>query len=289
MTQIEASEDSGSKFSVLLMSAAQLPGVHINRASYLKRALSRYCSEEDVRRAIAETPAAAGIPLEVLSKAAEDSIRYETTKVAGASALAGMPGLLALPATLPADLAQYFGHMLRIAQKLAYLYSWPDLFSTDGDEPDDATLNVLTLFVGVMFGVQSANVGVAKVSAKVAEQLVAQLPKKALTQGVVYPIVRSVAKRLGVEMTKQVFARGVAKVIPFVGGALSGGLTVATYLPMAKKLKKHLASLELTSPSHDIVYSVSAASVGTPTAVSQPSPRNPRPWRRSLRRPSDAE
>lgn len=60
------------------------------------------------------------------------------------------PGFIALPATVPADMAQYFGHMLRIAQKLAYLYSRPDLFSGDSDGVDDATKGVLTLFFGVM-------------------------------------------------------------------------------------------------------------------------------------------
>ena len=54
------------------------------------------------------------------------------------SAIAGIPGGFALLATVPADTAQYLGHMLRVAQKLAYLYSWPDLFEED-DEPDDAT------------------------------------------------------------------------------------------------------------------------------------------------------
>ena len=54
------------------------------------------------------------------------------------SAIAGIPGGFALLATVPADTAQYLGHMLRVAQKLAYLYRWPDLFEED-DEPDDAT------------------------------------------------------------------------------------------------------------------------------------------------------
>ena len=37
-----------------------------------------------------------------------------------------------------------------------------------------------------------------------------------------------------------------AKLVPLVGGVLSGGLTLSTFLPMAKRLKKHLATLETT-------------------------------------------
>ncbi|MEU2301236.1 hypothetical protein ABZ584_27925 [Streptomyces antibioticus] len=249
MEQGKGIENPESRFSAVLVSAAKLPGVRISREAYLRSALARRCSEEEIRKAIEETPAAAGISVEVLDKVAGDSIRYETAKVSALSAAAGIPGVLALPATVPADMAQYFGHMLRIAQKLAYLYSWPDLFSDEGGEADDATMGVLTLFFGVMFGTQSANAAVGKVAAMMSEQAAKKLPQKALTKGLIYPIVKKVAAYLGVKMTKDSFAKSVSKAIPLVGAAVSGGLTFATYLPMAKRLKKHLAGLPLAEPS----------------------------------------
>ncbi|MFC8593440.1 EcsC family protein [Streptomyces atroolivaceus] len=244
----QVSENPESRFSALLAGAARLPGVRVDRAAYLRTALARHCSEDDVRRAVEETPAAAGIPLEVLDRVANESIRYETAKVSALSAAAGIPGFIAMPATVPADLAQYVGHMLRVAQKLAYLYSWPDLFSTDNDDLDDATKGVLTLFFGVMFGTQSANAAVGKVAEAMSKQVAKKLPQKALTQGVVYPIVKKVAGYLGVEMTKQTFAKSVSKAIPLVGAAVSGGLTFATFRPMSRRLKTHLSGLELAKP-----------------------------------------
>ncbi len=253
MAMSKGIENPELRFSVALVRAANLPGVRINREAYLRQALGRHCSEEQIRQAIEETPAAAGIPSEVLDKAANDSISYETTKASALSAAAGIPGLLFLPATVPADVAQYFGHMLRIAQKLAYLYSWPDLFSSENDDMDDATKGVLTLFIGVMFGTQSANAAVGKVAGLMSKQVAKKLPQKALTQGVIYPIVKKVAGYLGVQMTKQTFAKTVSKAIPVVGAVVSGGLTLATYLPMAKRLKKHLSGLDLTKPTHLVV------------------------------------
>ncbi|MFF7471825.1 hypothetical protein [Streptomyces sp. NPDC008092] len=253
MKQGKEVENPESRFSAVLLAAAKLPGVRIHREAYLRSALARHCSEDDIRRAIDETPAAAGISVEILDKVANDSIRYETAKVSALSAAAGIPGVLALPATVPADMAQYFGHMVRIAQKLAYLYSWPDLFSEDGDDLDDATMGVLTLFFGVMFGTQSANAAVGKVAGMMSKEVAKKLPQKALTQGVIYPIVKKVAAYLGVQMTKQSFAKTVSKAIPLVGAAVSGGLTFATYLPMAKRLKKHLSSLPLAEPSHQVM------------------------------------
>lgn len=66
----------------------------------------------------------------------------------------------------------------------------------------------------------------------------------------IYPIVKKVASYLGVSMTKKLFASGVAKAIPVAGAVFSGSLTLGTFLPMSKRLQKHLASLELTKPGH---------------------------------------
>lgn len=248
MTQPMEVESSNSTFSQILNAAARLPGVRIERAAYLRKALRKHCTPEQIERAIAESPAAAGIPREVILEAANTSISFETSKVTGVSALAGLPGGLAMIGTVPADVAQYVGHMLRIAQKFAYIYSWPDLFD-EHEEVDEATESILTLFVGVMLGVQIAQGGVTKAAAMMAAQVVKKLPQQALTKGVIFPVVKKVAGILGVQMTKKMFASGIAKAIPLVGAVLSGGLTLSTFLPMAKKLQKHLAGLELAAPA----------------------------------------
>lgn len=252
MTETQEVEQAGSKFSQALEAAAKLPGVRINRSAYLRAALKRYCTEEQIERAIAESPAAAGIAPELITTVANTSIRYETSKATVISTAAGIPGGFALLGTVPADLAQYIGHMLRIAQKLAYIYSWPDLFAENDGEVDEATQGILTLFIGVMAGVQLAQSGVSRVSAMIAAQVLKKLPEKALTKGLIYPIVKRVAGYLGIQMTKKIFASGIAKAIPIAGAVLSGGLTVGTFLPMTKRLQKHLASLELTRPGHRV-------------------------------------
>lgn len=245
-------ERHGSAFSQTLNAAARLPSVRIDRSQYLRSALQRHCTEDQIARAIRDSPAAAGIPLNVITEVANTSIAYETSKVTALSTAAGIPGGFVLIGTVPADMAQVLGHMLRIAQKLAYIYGWPNLFSDGEDEIDEATENVLTLFVGVMFGVQVAQGGLAKVSTMIAGQVVKKLPQRALTKGVVYPIVKQVAGYLGVSMTKKLFASTLAKAIPLVGAGLSGGLTLVTFLPMSRRLRDHLAELELTKPGHGV-------------------------------------
>lgn len=248
MTSHDVAQKPAFDFGSVLAAAARLPGVRIDRDGYLRKALARYCTPEQVATAVRTSPAAAGITREILSKAANDSIRFESTKVTALSAAAGIPGGFALIAAVPADILQTIAHTLRIAQKLAYLYSWPALFSGEGDALDDATAGILTLFVGVMFGVQAANEGVAQIATLASKQLLRTLPRHALTQGVIYPIVKSVSRRLGVQMSKQIFAKGVSKIVPVIGAAVSGGVTLATFVPMCHRLKSHLSSSELAVP-----------------------------------------
>lgn len=65
-------------------------------------------------------------------------------------------------------------------------------------------------------------------------------------KGTIYPIVERVAQILGVKMTKEVFAKGIGKVVPFLGGFVSGALTFATFKPMSWRLKEHLEKLPTT-------------------------------------------
>lgn len=236
-------------FELALKTASSLPMVHIDRADFLYKELIKYYPKEQVELAIAKNPAYSGIPVSVISKIAKHCIDYETNKVSSISFATGLPGGFAIAGTIPADTAQYFGHVLRILQKLVYLYGWEDLLGDDG-KFDDETTNMITLFVGVMFGVNGAATTITKLSASAAQQASKSIANKALTKGTIYPIVKKIAQLLGVKMTKDIFAKGVSKIIPVIGGVASGGLTYATYKPMAYRLKKHLETLKWCDASY---------------------------------------
>ncbi len=235
------SEKLQISFESVLNAAAKAPLVRIDRAEFLRKQLSGRVSPEMVDTAVERGPIAAGVPQNIIDKLAKGSIDFETTKVTAISAAAGLPGGAAIAATIPADLAQFYAHVLRIAQKLAYLYGWDELFSENG--MDDGTEQTLTLFIGVMSGVQMANAALNKVAANAAPKIGAKIAAKPLTKGAIYPIVKKVAGYLGVKMTKDVFGKGVSKIIPGIGAATSGLLTLATFKPMAKKLRKYLSEV----------------------------------------------
>ena len=152
-----------------------------------------------------------------------------------------------MAATIPTDLAQYFWHAIVLSQKLAYLYGWPDLLE-DGDLDEETKLRI-TLFIGAMMGAEQANRVLSGVATRFATQVVQRLPRQALTKTAYYPIVKVIGPWIGVQVTKQSFARGVSKVIPMIGAASSAALTATLLWRMASRLKNHLRTLKFADCS----------------------------------------
>lgn len=227
----------------ILKRAATLKGITIQRDVFLRTELSKKCPPEVVDAAINSSPLEAGISTDIIDGLADAAITLETNKVTALSAIAGIPGGLFLVGTIPADLVQYFGHTLRIEQKLAYLYGWQS-FLNEEDEVDDETMCQLILFLGIMMGVGSINLSVIKFASETAKVGIAKtIQKQALTKTVWYTPLKKILSVVGVKVTKSSFAEVVSRGVPLVGGAVSGGLTYITFRPSAVKLKEYLRIL----------------------------------------------
>lgn len=171
--------------------------------------------------------------------------------MSGISMALGVPGGAAMVATIPADIAQYYGYMIRAAQKMLYLYGFPELeVKGDGINLDSETLNSLTVCLGIMYGVASANNAIKAMAKALATGVEKQLLRRALTKGTIYPIVKSVAKWFSYKMTKEAFAGFFKKSIPVVGGVIGGGITFATFKPCCDRLKDALKDTILSNPNH---------------------------------------
>ncbi|MEK0209517.1 hypothetical protein [Bifidobacterium mongoliense] len=221
-------------FNGILVSALKIPGVKIDRKSFLRNEFQTRPSEF-VNDVLSRGPVESGISRDELSALAKRIVDTATLQSSGMSFLTGLPGGLTMAATIPADIAQFYAMDLRMAQQIAYLYGEPDLFR-NGLPDDEQVRNQLTIFCGVMFGVSGAVSLARAASAKIGKQIMSTLPKKALTKALYYRLIKSIAKVLGIKMTKQVFARGVSKFVPLLGGAVSGGMTYAMMRPMGNRL-----------------------------------------------------
>lgn len=218
----------------VITNALKLPGVKVNRDAFLREQF-KTADADTIDRIIQHGPIQAGFDQTTLLKMAQHLVNIRTLASTGASFAAGLPGGLAMAVTIPADIAQFYGVALRMAQELAYLYGEGDLWQ-NGEIDDERVTNQLMLYCGVMLGVTGATQLVRLMSSALAKQALKKLPQKALTKGLVYPVVKSVAKFFGVRMTKNIFAKGISKAVPIIGGVVSGGMTLASMKPMGMRL-----------------------------------------------------
>lgn len=247
MAQIDSNNNEHDKSEVwnrVLKSALAIPGARINRATFLKKALTPHFEDDIVQRSIDTRPALAGIPSRKVSTIALSTIRWHRSGVTASSFVAGLPGGWWMAGAIPADMSQFFWHVIVVLQKLAYLYGWPSLMDDDG-ELDDETLHVLTIFIGVMFGAAASSKLLGELAERVAKQVIFRLPKTALTNWGFYMLAKQIARWIGIKITKDSFARILSKIIPIVSGFISGSITWVSFSIMAKRLKKHLSTLRL--------------------------------------------
>ena len=231
-------ENTEKKNDVMLTdiigTAIQIPSVRVYRDGFLSEQF-KGASPEALAEIIEKGPVEAGCSQKELRKMSEELLTKRKWMSTGTSFLVGLPGGLAMLATVPADVVQFYGSALRLAQEISYLYGKEDLWVDDRLDIGKVT-NDLVLYCGVMLGALGAAETVRMLSSALAKQALKKIPQQALTKTFYYPIVKSIAKALGVKMTKGIFAKGVAKAVPIVGGAVSAGITFATFHPMGMRL-----------------------------------------------------
>lgn len=225
----------------------KIPGMKVSRSEFLSEVFSAYGKADLL---INNRPIDI-FDIEVVQKVANDVTTKHLRLTSATSAVAGLPGGLAMFGTVPADLAQFYGHVLVLAQKLGYIYGWPDLLD-ENNNVTEGTRNILTLFVGIMLGAQTANKAISEISKNLAIQVSKRLPQQALTKTAYYPIIKELGKWIGIKITKDVFAKGVGKIIPVISGAISGGITYVSFNTMSKKLHKHLYEEMIIEPKSNV-------------------------------------
>ena len=251
LAKLDQNGDGQIGIEDLIVLAIKLPGVHINRAAFLQKELFKNHPQDVIDYAISHTPAQAGIPSEEIDRIADEVIKFERRCVSGISVALGAPGGWAMAATIPADITQYYGYTLRAAQKLLYLYGFPEIDSDEeGLQLDSETLNSLIICLGVMNGVAGANNAIKGMAKALAVGVEKKLLNMALTKGAVFPIVKSVMKWFGINLTKAIFAGAFRKAIPVVGGVVGGGITFVSFKPCCYRLKQALQDTMLSNPDH---------------------------------------
>ena len=235
----------------VIIKGLKTPGIKINRAEFLAKTLKKRFPQETIDAAIAESPMRANIAQSEIDKMANEAINFERTCVSGISAALSAPGGVAMVATVPADLMQYYAYLLRMAQKLLYLYGFPQIDTEEtGEKFDDGTMNTLILCFGVMYGVAGANKALLTVAKALGAGLSKKFMQTAVTKGTIYPVLKAILKCFNVKLTKQLASKAINHSLPVIGGVIGGGITFFSFKSCGEKLKKTLCDTYLSNPDY---------------------------------------
>ncbi|WP_114202006.1 hypothetical protein [Janibacter anophelis] len=212
---------------------AKLPIVRVDREAFLRK---QFRGSPHLEVILAQGPQAV-YSAESLRKVAGTVIKNSAAKTSAASFAAGIPGNpVIMVAAGGADVAQYFGFAINLAQQIAYLFGEDDLFDGGGAELSEAAQMRVIAYLGVMFGAAGAASLVASTSKVAGANLGKKVAAQALTKTAWYPLVKKVGAVVGMKITKKTVEKTITKAVPVVGGAVSGGLTYVTFRPMGHRL-----------------------------------------------------
>lgn len=246
-------ENGNGKIDIedIIVKGLKTPGIKINRAEFLRKTLQKRFPQETIELAIAESPMRANVAQTEIDKMANDAINFERVCASGISAALSAPGGFAGIAAIPVDLTQYYAYLLRMAQKLLYLYGFPQIDTEEkGEKFDDGTMNTLILCFGVMYGVAGANKALLALARGLSNGLSKKFMKAAVTKGTVYPVLKKVAGVFGARLNKQITSKAIQNSVPVAGAVIGGGITFFSFKSCGEKLKKTLRDTYLSNPDY---------------------------------------
>ncbi|QGM81055.1 bacteriochlorophyll 4-vinyl reductase [Otariodibacter oris] len=215
-------------------SVLAMPGVKVNRREFLSKTLK--VDNDKIALLLDKGPIGSGLfTREEIAKIAKNLGNKRNWQTSSLSFASGIPGGVAMAATIPTDILQFFSFTLKIAQEIAYLYDSKD-FWIDKNTIDEKVKSELMLYLGTMFGVGGAASSLRYISQVMTERLVTELPKQALTKTIWYPILKNIGQYVGIKVTKDSAVKGISKVVPILGGIVSGGITYFTINKMNNRL-----------------------------------------------------
>ena len=217
----------------LIEQALKIPKVKVNREAFLRDCFANQGIL--IHQILAEGPVASDFSDIELEDIASKLILRRTSESSAMSFAAGIPGGLAIAATIPADTLQFFAMSLRMTQELAYLFGARDFFACEGEEGVFVRY-LLICSLGAMYGIDGAAAATRLLSAHLSLRATGGIPQRATTREFWDIVVKRISRELTLRLTTDTASKGIAKLIPVIGGFFSGGMTFFAMRPMGEKL-----------------------------------------------------
>ena len=207
---------------------------HVDRNEFLRKTFPKTyvaCRGKDHL----PSPAQLVVKASVLKQKAESVIRKHKFVCASISGGLGIPGGAGMAASIPADLAQFYGHLLVVAQKIGYIYGMQDLSQADDQTEYECLIALLYIMMG-----QTLNRSLSNVLKNCTKPFVRTVFQNRGGKEVFQRVMEFAVTKIGGEMlTKKGISRVASKLIPGISAGVSFGLTWMFFDQGCNRLLKH--------------------------------------------------
>ncbi|URZ86522.1 hypothetical protein [Floricoccus penangensis] len=221
---------------------SKFPIIRVEREEFLRKQFSQSPYIDEI---IKNGPQSV-YSIEFLEKKANEIVKKSTNKTSITSFISGLPGSpITMVASGGADIVQYFGFAINMAQQIAYLFGEEEIFGKDLDEvPEDSKIKIIA-YLGLMFGASGSATLISNISKISGQNIAKKVASQALTKTTWYPLVKKTGAIIGQKITKKTVEKTVSKFVPIIGGVFSGGITYITFKPLGQRLINELIKISL--------------------------------------------
>ncbi len=249
---LDANQDGNADIEDIIIAVLRTPGSHIDREEFFRKVFEEKYGEETIELAIKKNPLKASISMIEIDEIADEVIKTERNFVAGISATLGTQAGIGIIAAVPADIIQYHVYLLRIAQKMLYLYGFPEINVTEKNNTfDEATINLFTICLGIMNEVEGTIEAIKVIAKAQYNGAKKRAMKKLLTEGVIDKEAEDTAEWFEERMVKSFIASAAKAMVPIVSTVICGGSTFASFEICADNLREVLKDTMLSNPAHE--------------------------------------
>lgn len=217
----------------MVETVTKLPIIRVDREDFLRK---QFAKSPYIEQILTKGPQSV-YTVESLRKKASEVIKSSTNKTSITSFVSGLQSNpVIMVAAGGADVIQYFGFALNMAQQIAYLFGEDELFDGSSNQISEYAKVRIIAYLGAMFGAGGAASLIANTSKIAGANIGKKVAAQALTKTAWYPLLKKVGAIIGQKITKKTVEKTITKAVPVVGGIVSGGLTYVTFRPMGNRL-----------------------------------------------------
>ena len=227
-----------SAFDKVQALAFKLPFVRVDRTAFITKTLSKTCTADEVRQAIAASPLSV-LGKEAVHKTAKRCIWRHALFTSLLSALAVTPpNDYAQWVLLPLDLIQLQLVIYIVAQKLMYLYGYQ--IKDENDAISSRATIIIATVSAIMIGTHRLSQTMKSAVGATARRTVLHISARAGNRLVAIKFIQQLMKWFGIEVTKNTLTISLQFFISTLCASISGLVSFWLIYPMCNRLLKHL-------------------------------------------------